>query len=89
MWELAFWRDALERAIRTAAQAVLALWGTSVTGILDVDWQQAVSVAALAALMSVLMSIAATGVGNRNTPAFVREADEIEHHDEVCAECGR
>ena len=74
MWSLAFWKDTAERAIRTAAQALLALWGTQVTGIMAVDWAQALSVAALAALSSVLMSLIATGVGDKGTPSFVDEA---------------
>jgi hypothetical protein len=74
MWSLAFWKDTAERAIRTAAQALLALWGTQVTGIMEVDWAQALSVAALAALSSVLMSLIATGVGDKGTPSFVDEA---------------
>jgi hypothetical protein len=74
MWSLAFWKDTAERAIRTAAQALLALWGTQVTGIMQVDWAQALSVAALAALSSVLMSLIATGVGDKGTPSFVDEA---------------
>lgn len=73
MWELKFWKQTIERAIRTAAQALLALWGTQVAGVLDVDWVQAASVSALAALMSVLMSIVATGVGDHESPSFVTE----------------
>lgn len=73
MWELKFWKQTIERAIRTAAQALLALWGTQVAGVLDVDWVQAASVSALAALMSVLMSIVATGVGDHESPSFVSE----------------
>jgi len=73
MWEGKFWKGTLERAIRTAAQAVLALWGTQVTGVLEVDWVQAGSVAALAALSSILMSVVATGVGDHESPSFVRE----------------
>ena len=73
MWEGKFWKGTLERAIRTAAQAVLALWGTQVTGVLEVDWVQAGSVAALAALSSILMSVVATGVGDHESSSFVRE----------------
>jgi hypothetical protein len=73
MWELSFWKKTVERAIRTAAQALLALWGTQVSGVLDVDWMQAGSVAALAALTSVLMSIIATGVGDHESPSFVSD----------------
>ena len=73
MWTVKFWQNALERAIRTAAQSLLALWGTQVTGVLEVDWVQAASVAALAALTSVLMSLVATGVGDHNSPSFMDE----------------
>ena len=70
MFTVKFWKDAAERAIRTAAQALLALWATDVTGVLEVDWLQAGSVAALAALTSILMSIVATGVGDKDSAAF-------------------
>ena len=70
MFTITFWKDAAERAIRTAAQALLALWATDVAGVLAVDWVQAGSVAALAALTSILMSIVATGVGDRETANF-------------------
>ena len=73
MWELSFWKKTAERAIRTAAQALLALWGTQVSGVLDVDWLQSASVAVLAALSSVLMSIIATGVGDHESPSFVSD----------------
>jgi hypothetical protein len=73
MWEGKFWKGTLERAIRTAAQAVIALLSTDVAGILTVDWVQTASVAAMAAFMSVLMSIVATGVGDHESPSFVRE----------------
>lgn len=73
MWTVKFWQNALERAVRTAAQSLLALWGTQVTGVLEVDWVQAASVAALAALTSVLMSLVATGVGDHSSPSFMDE----------------
>ena len=72
MYTITFWKDAAERAIRTAAQALLALWATDVSGVLAVDWTQAASVAALAALTSILMSIAATGVGNSQDASAIK-----------------
>jgi len=65
-----FWQDTVERAIRTAAQALLALWATEVSGVLEVDWVQAFSVSAFAVIMSVLMSIAATNRGNVDTASL-------------------
>ena len=72
MYTLKFWKDAAERAIRTAAQALLALWATDVSGVLAVDWVQAGSVAALAALMSLLMSVAATGTGSQDSASVLK-----------------
>jgi len=72
MYTLTFWKDAVERAIRTAAQALLALWATDVSGVLAVDWVQAGSVSALAALMSVLMSVAATGTGSQDSASSLK-----------------
>ena len=72
MYTLTFWKDAAERAIRTAAQALLALWATDVSGVLAVDWLQAGSVSALAALMSLLMSVAATGTGSRDSASVLK-----------------
>ena len=73
MFTKLFALTALERAIRTAAQALLALWATDISGVLEVDWLQAGSVAALAALTSILMSIVATGVADKGTTSFVKE----------------
>jgi hypothetical protein len=60
----AFWAAAIERAVKTAAQGTLAVLATNVTGITDVDWSQLGSIVGLAALVSVLTSIASIGVGN-------------------------
>ena len=73
MYTITFWKDAAERAIRTAAQALLALWATDISGVLEVDWTQAGSVAALAAVTSVLMSVAATGRGNPESASSIKE----------------
>lgn len=61
MFTVRFLKDAAERAVKTAAQAVLALVTTDVTGITDLDFTQAGSVAALAVLVSILTSIVSSG----------------------------
>jgi len=72
VYTITFWKDAAERAIRTAAQALLALWATDVSGVLAVDWVQAGSVSALAALMSLLMSVASTGTGSKDSASTIK-----------------
>jgi hypothetical protein len=56
-----FWVDTFDRAVATVAQAGVATLTANVTGILDVDWVQILSVAGLAGAVSVLTSIAFRG----------------------------
>lgn len=58
-----FWKDTLERALRTAAQAELALLVADGTGLLDTDWWAGLSAAGMAALLSLLTSLG-SGVSN-------------------------
>lgn len=62
MWTSKFWKAAGERAVKTFAQALVAAIGAGAAGVADVDWLQAVSVAGLAAVISVLTSIGSTQV---------------------------
>lgn len=62
MFSVSFLKYAAERALKTFAQALVAILGVGSTGLLNVNWGSALSVSALAALISVLTSIvAATG----------------------------
>lgn len=49
---------AATRAVRTAAQAALGAIGTTAVGVVDVDWQGVASISAMAAVVSILTSIA-------------------------------
>lgn len=62
MFTKSFAVAALERAIKTFAQAAVAVLVGNVTGLLDVDWAQLASVSGLAALVSVLTSVASGAV---------------------------
>lgn len=52
-----YWDYSAERAVKTIAQSALASIGVGAAGIVDVDWTQVASVAALAGIMSLLTSV--------------------------------
>lgn len=69
-----FWRQALERAIKTAAQTgVLALGGDIVNKVPSLPDNPSVLLGALAggALLSLLTSMATAGVGPKDDPSAV------------------
>lgn len=51
-------RAAGVRAVKTAAQTAVALIGTGAVGFTDLDWVRIASVAGVAAVLSLLTSIA-------------------------------
>ena len=73
MFTAGFWRAAVERAIKTFAQTLVSLWGAGAFNIMKVEWQEALGVAGGAALLSVLTSVASSGIGN--TGPSLRRAD--------------
>ena len=67
-----FWVDALERAVKTAAQFLAtALVGSAVTSI---DWTLAAEGAGVAGLLSVLTSVASSKVSPAGTAALFTAA---------------
>ena len=75
MWTKRFWLSLVERALKTFAQTLIALWplGENAFGLLDVDWKSSLSVAGLAAAVSALTSIASASIGPDGSPSLVGE----------------
>jgi hypothetical protein len=69
----AFWKAAVERAVKTVAQSAVAVIGTSVTGILEVNAVEVLSVAGLAGLLSLLTSIGSDAVTTSDGPSLANE----------------
>lgn len=72
-----FWRQAADRAVRTAAQAgLLALGGDAANKLPDLLANPSILFAALGggALLSVLTSLATGGIGPKDDPSVVASA---------------
>ena len=62
MYSWCFWKDAIERTVRTFAEATVALLTASGTGLLDTDFRQVLSIAGMAALIALMTSLTAGAV---------------------------
>lgn len=71
MWTLGFWKESVERAVKTAAQTAVAFFVVGETGVADVDWATVGSVAFVAAVASVLTSLASAPFGPADSPSLV------------------
>jgi hypothetical protein len=72
MWTARFWHDAAERAVKSAAQAVVLYVGADVTlGAWQAGWATAGGVALAAAVLSLLSSLASSRVGDSASASLV------------------
>lgn len=71
-----FWKDTVERAVKTFAQSMVAVMTAGATDVLDVDWVNALSVSLLATLVSVLTSIGSGTVGDQSASAVKLNKEE-------------
>lgn len=71
MFTTKFWKQAAERAIKSAAQAEIGLAIFDGANLLHVDWQLVGATAAGAAILSVLTSLITSGVGEKDSPSAV------------------
>lgn len=67
-----FWKAAGTRALRTFAQTMAASIGTAMV-LSDVNWTMALSASALAAILSLIMSVA---TGLPEAPKEAADADD-------------
>lgn len=72
MFNLSFVRDAAERAIKSAAQAiVLALGAAEGFDLFTADWRNVAGIAAGAAVLSVLTSVISAPFGLRGSASIL------------------
>jgi hypothetical protein len=65
-----FWVAALERALTTFAAALIAAIGSNQIGVLDIEWSASLSLAATAAVLSILTSIVSGGTSKTHSVAL-------------------
>lgn len=71
-----FWVDTFERAIRTACQAALSAGVVGGVGLFEVDWLNVCGIALVAAIASVLTSVASSGKTDSISPASFAMSDK-------------
>ena len=71
-----FFKDLAERAVKTFCQSLIAVGLAGATDLLSVDWLNALSVAGLATLISVLMSIASLSIGDETASVVNVQKEE-------------
>jgi hypothetical protein len=70
IWNGSFWRDAVERAVSTAAQSALALVGAdAISSAFDLDYKAIAGVSLLAAGLAILKALAASYKEDTVSPA--------------------
>lgn len=77
----AFWADVAERAVSTAVQGAIGAIGAAAL-IEEVDWKVVVSTAGLAALLSILKSLAAVNVGGTDA-SLVSTPDPADEPEDI------
>ena len=71
MFTASFWKQAAERALRTVAQALVAVIAATSFDWFSADWRAIAGTALTAGVLSLLTSIASAGIGEKGTPSIV------------------
>ena len=75
MWTTEWWKQVAERALKTAAQAGLAFFIVGQTVFTEIDWAVVAGGMGVAAIASVLTSIASTPFGPQGSPSLVKDGE--------------
>ena len=78
IWTVGFWKGVFERAVKTAAQTAVAFFVVGETGVADVDWATIGGISLVAAIVSVLTSLASAPFGPEGTPSLVWDGDVVD-----------
>lgn len=78
MFDIDFLKASAERAIKTFIQVLIAGLGTAQVGVLDLAWEQSLSLAASAAVLSILTSLGSANLGGKAGPSLVGETTKPE-----------
>lgn len=71
MWTISFWKDTAERAIKTAAQALILGAGLAQgANLFEMDFMAALGLAAGGAVLSLLTSIVSAPFGEKGTASL-------------------
>lgn len=70
-----FWRQSFERAVKTAAQAVVLLVGGDQFDVLQANVERGFGFAAGGFLLSLITSIATAPIGEPDDPSAVRQTN--------------
>lgn len=71
MFTTSFWKSAAERAIKTVAQALIAVLAATTFDWFSADWRAIAGTAATAGVLSLLSSIASAGIADKGTPSII------------------
>lgn len=72
MWTIAYWKETADRAIKSAAQAVLLGLGLGEgLNAFDIDWQLALGFALGGAFLSLLTSVISAKFGEKGTASLI------------------
>ena len=76
MFTVAYLKSLGERALVVFASTLGSLLGAGGFGLLDAPWEQSLSVAGLAALLAVLVSVGGGAATSSNKPALTSDETE-------------